>query len=132
MTAFHIFPKSLLALLIHIFSRVATQDYITIVGILNTTSESTPSATTPAGTPSPRPTLALVDSDAVYQLLGCYNELPSFATERALGVTGSYISPIFTSPDALTVPLCLEACAAAGPPGRAGQQYIYAAVENIR
>lgn len=150
MANLYIGPKrSLLVLLAHLFSYVATQDIITIVGILSTTSETTPSATTsstiilpattllattpatiPAGSPSPTPTLTLVDNDPVYQLLGCYNELPSYATERALGVTGSYISPIFALPNALTVPLCLEACAAAKPPGR--QNYTYAAVENAR
>ena len=138
-------PKgSLLVLLTHVFSYVATQDIISIVGILSTTSETTtssiilpattlsattPSATTPEGSPSPTPTLTFVDEDPVYQLLGCYNELPSFVTERALGMTGSYISPIFALPNALTVPLCLEACAAATP---LGGRYTYAAVENAR
>ena len=94
MAAFCRFPKrSLLALLIHTFSRVATQDNITVVG-MNTSSKTAPSATTPAETTSgetssPTTVLAFVDSDPTYRLLGCYNELPSFATERALGKTGS-------------------------------------------
>jgi hypothetical protein len=118
-----VLPKrSLLALLTHIFFFAATQS-IPIVGI----------STTPLPTlPAPKPSLpTLVDGSSGYELLGCYNELASYATERALGVTGSYISPIFASSDALTVPLCLEGCAAAQAPAVPGQ-YIYAAVENTR
>jgi hypothetical protein len=118
-----VLPKrSLLVLLTPIFFLAASQD-ITILGV-----STTPSPNLPAPIPS-LPTL--VTGDSGYQLLGCYNELASYATERALGVTGSYISPIFASTDALTVPLCLEGCAAAQAPDGSGQ-YIYAAVENTR
>jgi hypothetical protein len=91
-------------------------------------------ATTISATPIdtstiPNPTVTLVTGDAEWELLGCYNELASYSSSRALGLTGLYISPILSSPDALTVPLCLEGCRVALAPNGAGS-YQYAAVEN--
>jgi hypothetical protein len=77
---------------------------------------------------STNPTVTLVSGDADWELVGCYNELPASASGRALGLNGSYISPILSSPDALTVALCLEGCRAALSPN--GGAYTYAGVEN--
>ena len=78
---------------------------------------------------TPKPTVTLVSGDAEWELLGCYNELEDTAPGRTLGLTGSYISPILSSPNALTVSLCLEGCRVALAPNGA---YPYAAVENSR
>jgi hypothetical protein len=78
---------------------------------------------------SPSPTS--VPGNTNYDLLGCYNELPPNSSDIALGATGTYMSPLFSSSNALTVPLCLEGCGVASTANRAGR-YIYAAVENSR
>jgi hypothetical protein len=93
--------------------------------IAQTTSTSTTS--TDAST-APNPTVTLVSGDADWELVGCYNELPAGASGRALGLNGSYISPILSSPDALTVALCLEGCRVALSSN--GAEYTYAGVEN--
>ncbi|KAL2069344.1 hypothetical protein VTL71DRAFT_15682 [Oculimacula yallundae] len=69
--------------------------------------------------------------DDTYVLLGCFNEPPAISSMRALGATGDYLSPIFASQEALTVPLCLGACGVALAPNSSGP-YTYAGVENSR
>ncbi|KAH9224972.1 hypothetical protein DL95DRAFT_400264 [Leptodontidium sp. 2 PMI_412] len=85
-----------------------------------------PSITIPSAT-SPTP----VPGDDTFLLIGCFNEPPAISSTRALGATGSYLTPIFASQDALTVPLCLEACGVALAPNSTGP-YTYAGVENSR
>ena len=93
------------------------------------TAQTTNSSTTPTDASiALNPTVTLVSGDADWELVGCYNELPASASGRALGLNGSYISPILSSPDALTVALCLEGCRVALSPN--GGAYVYAAVEN--
>ncbi|KAH7308784.1 hypothetical protein BKA65DRAFT_414926, partial [Rhexocercosporidium sp. MPI-PUGE-AT-0058] len=86
----------------------------------------TPSITiTSAISPTPVP------GDDTFVLIGCFNEPPSLSSTRALGATGDYLTPIFASQDALTVPLCLEACGVALAPNSTGP-YTYASVEKSR
>jgi hypothetical protein len=77
--------------------------------------------------PSPR----IVPGNTNYELLGCYNELPPNSSGIALGVRGTYMSPIFGSNYTSTVPLCLEGCGVANATN-SSVHYIYAAVENGR
>jgi hypothetical protein len=109
--------------------------YLTYLSLLLTCmaipaiAQTTNSSTTPTDdSTAPNPTVTLVSGDANWELVGCYNELSNIATGRALGLNGSYISPILSSPDALTVALCLEGCRVALSPN--GGEYTYAGVEN--
>lgn len=85
-----------------------------------------PSVTIAAET-SPTPVLG----DDTFILIGCFNEPPAISSTRALGATGSYLTPTFATQDSLTVPLCLDTCGVALAPNTSGP-YIYAAVENSR
>ncbi|KAG4439050.1 hypothetical protein IFR05_005478 [Cadophora sp. M221] len=86
----------------------------------------TPSITTAAAAP-----LNPIPGDDTFLLIGCFNEPPALSSTRALGATGTYLTPIFASQDALTVPLCLGACGAALAPNSTGP-YTYAGMENSR
>lgn len=70
-----------------------------------------------------------VSGDSNYELLGCYNDLPPSLNGIIPGALGSYISPVFASNEALTVPLCLEGCRVASMPNGGGH-YMYAGVET--
>ena len=109
--------------------------YLTYLGLLLTCmvipiiAQTTSTSTTPTdASTAPNPTVTLVSGDADWELVGCYNELPASASGRALGLNDSYISPILSSPDALTVAICLEGCRVALSSN--GAEYTYAGVEN--
>lgn len=89
----------------------------------------------PVESPSQDPTTssapAIYTGDSQWVSLGCYNELGADADARALGATGSYLTPSAATPDNLTVPVCLEACADSWSPNGGGR-YTYAGVENRR
>ena len=101
----------------------------TSVTVAATSSTSVSTLSSSSNFPSSTP--IFVPGDSTWTLLGCYNELPANSSARALGITGSYISPVLSSPDALTVPGCLDGCGVALSPNGAGA-YPYAAVEDSR
>lgn len=88
-------------------------------------------ASTPTSSLSSSSTPTPVSGNDIYVLRGCFSEPEADSGTRALGANGNYTAPIFGSADALTVPLCLEACAVALASSNQGV-YNFAGVENGR
>lgn len=86
---------------------------------------------TPLQDPASSSTPAIYNSEPQWLLLGCYNELDADADARALGPTGSYLTPPAAPPDNLTVPACLDACTDSLLPNGGGR-YKCSGVENGR